>query len=167
MELSRRDALGALAAIGVSGGAVYYTQERGDGSSSAGSSEDSEALLETAAALAAVVYPSEVEGAGEFARTYVSGRVGDDEAYREAMVEAASALDARADEEYGAPFRELAAEDGDALLRDVGLEGVEPDPEGSERERIRFAERCRDANVDDRRFIDVRNGEKGDRKSVV
>ncbi|MFB6139110.1 MAG: gluconate 2-dehydrogenase subunit 3 family protein [Halosimplex sp.] len=147
MELSRRDALAALGAIGIGGGAAYYALEGGDRPDGAGmdgpgtdraETDRPETLLDTAAALAAVVYPSEVEASAEFARTYVSGRVGDDDAYREAMTAAAAVLDERAEDAHGAPFRDLSAEEGDAVLREMGMRGVDPDPDGTERERVRF-----------------------------
>jgi len=166
MRLTRRDAVAALAAIGIGGGAVAYTQldgsnddseSGGDGSGTAdGSSDgtdgasgtdgtngtggpvDSSALLATSAALADVVYPSEVEGREEFVRTYVSGRIESDDARREGMADAVATLDTRARESYDAPFRDLSAENGDALLRELGMGTVEPDPGGSALERVRF-----------------------------
>lgn len=151
MELSRRDAIAALAAIGIGGGAVAYTQL--DGAGEEPSDGDGEAatdgtptdapdepaeLGETTVALANVLYPSEVEGVEEFVRTYVGGRLSDDDDRRTAMVDAVGTLDARADEEYGAAFRDLDPADGDALLEGMDMESVAPDPEGTDRERVRY-----------------------------
>lgn len=153
MELSRRDAVAALAAIGVGGGAVAYTQTRdedgaGGGGSDAGADEDGNAdgdaagatderILASAEALAAVVYPSDVEGAGEFARTYVAGRIADDDRRRETLA-AVETLDARAEDAHGSAFRDLDPEAGDALLSEMGMEAVDPDPDGSDREQVRY-----------------------------
>ncbi|MEF8852354.1 MAG: gluconate 2-dehydrogenase subunit 3 family protein [Haloarculaceae archaeon] len=147
MELSRRDAVAALAAIGI-GGAVAYTQldgandgPPGDGSRGDGSPDapgDSTTLVETAVALGNVLYPPEVDGVETFVRTYVRGRTDDDDARRTAMTDAVATLDTRADEEYGAPFRDLDPADGDALLEGMDMENVDPDPEGSDRERVRY-----------------------------
>lgn len=151
MELSRRDAVAALAAIGIGGGAVAYTQLDGAGEGSSdtdgGATTDGTAtdapggsaeLVETTVALADVLYPPEVEGFEEFVRTYVRGRTGSDGERRRGMVDAAATLDARARDSYDAPFRDLAPEEGDALLRELGMESVDPDPDGTERERVRF-----------------------------
>ncbi|MFC7197275.1 gluconate 2-dehydrogenase subunit 3 family protein [Halosimplex aquaticum] len=143
MELTRRDAIAALAAIGVGGGVAYGASELagrdGPGGSDGTPSEtgDSDALLETAVALAEVVYPTEVTEVESFVRTFVSGRVESDDARRAAMMDAANALDDRAHSEYGTPFRELKPE-GNALLETLGMSRVDPDPEGDERQRIRY-----------------------------
>lgn len=158
MELSRRDAVAALATIGVGGAAVAYARSRSDSSGSgdgAGDGGDSgvtddqtatpgptvaseEALLSTAATLAEVVYPSEVEGSAEFGQTYVAGRIADDDAHRTGVAAAVGTLDERAEDSHGAPFRELEPADGDALLSEMGMQSVEPDPDGSDRERVRY-----------------------------
>ena len=162
MRLTRRDAVAALAAVGIGGGAVAYTQldgagdgpdSAGDGSGPDGSDDgtagpddpdgaagtpDSATVLATAVALADVVYPSDVEGREEFVRTYVGGRIESDETRRTGMADAVATLDARARERHDAPFRDLTVEEGDALLRELGLRTVEPDPEGSPPERVRF-----------------------------
>lgn len=148
MELSRRDAVAALAAIGIGGGAVYAAGEFDDDGPADESPDDtstdqarddqSAALVETTIALADVVYPSDVTDSAEFVRTFVTGRIEDDEDHRAAMAEAVDALDDRAREQYDEPFRDLSAEEGDALLQDLGMRRIDPDPDGSERERIRY-----------------------------
>jgi len=163
MKLTRRDAVAALAVVGIGGGAVAYTQLDGsgdgtgsgaDGSGATDGSNDgagdpdgsdgtdgtvaSSALLATSVALADVVYPAEVEGREAFVRTYVSRRIETDDARRTGMADAVATLDARAREHHDAPFRDLSADDGDALLRELGMQSVTPDPEGSALERVRF-----------------------------
>ncbi|WP_436926193.1 gluconate 2-dehydrogenase subunit 3 family protein [Halosimplex amylolyticum] len=150
MELTRRDAVAALAAIGVGGGVVYGASElqdrdgpdRPDGTDGPDGTptdgDDAEPLLETTVALAAVVYPSEVSEVESFVRTFVAGRIEGDEDHRAAMVDAAKALDDRARSEHSTPFRELEPEEGDALLQSLRMSQVDPDPEGDELERIRY-----------------------------
>ncbi|WP_135366129.1 gluconate 2-dehydrogenase subunit 3 family protein [Halosimplex halophilum] len=140
MELTRRDAVAALAAIGIGGGVVYGAFEFADRGVSDGTpsgTEDPDSLLETTVALAEVVYPPEVTEVEPFVREFVSGRIEDDDRHT-AMVDAADALDARARSEYSASFYELDPEEGDALLETLGMSEVDPDPEGDERERIRY-----------------------------
>ena len=85
-ELSRRDALKALGAAGVTvaGGAAALAWDRsGDGDSAeppetdAASSESDfgDHERETYRAVADIVYPSEVTGVEEFVDSYVGGRV--------------------------------------------------------------------------------------------
>ncbi|WP_459191492.1 gluconate 2-dehydrogenase subunit 3 family protein [Halosimplex sp. J119] len=144
MELTRRDAVAALAAIGVGGGVVYGASEftdrdegdEPDGTPSGAGGAD--ALLDTAVALAEVVYPAEVTEVESFARTFVSGRIESDDDRRTAMIDAANALDDRARSEYSASFRELEPGEGNALLETLRMSQVDPDPEGDERERIRY-----------------------------
>ncbi|MCU4802682.1 gluconate 2-dehydrogenase subunit 3 family protein [Halobacteria archaeon HArc-gm2] len=143
MELTRRDAIAALAAAGVAGGgAVLVASDRDRGSESnddEGATNDAhEDIVETATALAPVLYPSEVDDAAEFVRTYVTGRIENDDDHRTGMADAVAALDAHASEEFESNFRELSPEQGDRLLTDVGLDRVRPDPAGSDLERIRF-----------------------------
>lgn len=132
MELTRRDALAALAATGITGGTALHYTDDGD---SRGSSD---VIVETATTLAPIVYPSEVTDAKEFVRTYVIGRIRDDEAYRTAMADAVEALDTFANEEYDTSFRNLSPDRGDELLTGMRLEQISPDPDGSDRSKIRF-----------------------------
>lgn len=142
MELTRRDAVAALAATGIAGGAALHLSDNGnqDGSTDRGdqTSDHAASIVETATALAPVVFPSEVSEAEEFVRIYVRGRIEDDEAYQTAMAEAVTALDAYATDEYDAPFRDLSVEQGDELLNAIGLDRVQPDPDGQDLSRIRF-----------------------------
>lgn len=142
MELTRRDAIAVLAATGVAGGgAVLVASDRGrgpesdDGDESSGTSD---AITETATALTPVLYPDEVTDAGEFVRTYVEGRTENDADHRSGMVDAVAALDDYANEEHGETVPELSVEQRNQLLVDLGLDRVQPDPDGSDLERIRF-----------------------------
>jgi hypothetical protein len=136
MELTRRDAVAALAAAGVAGGGAYLAT--GGSNRGAKSNDGSDDIVETATALAPVLYPSEVDDAEEFVRTYVTGRIEDDDDHRNGMADAVAVLDGYANDEFESNFRELSPEQGDQLLTDVGLDRIRPDPVGSDLERIRF-----------------------------
>jgi len=159
MELSRRDALAALAASGVAvgGGAVLATDveegaldgtplgggaSNGDDGSESSGGEDDESLpedrLATLLAVADVVYPSAVSGVEEFVRTYALGRVADRPEYREGMVDALAALDEHARSWHDAAFRDLDAETRESVLDQMAVDAASPDPEGAPRERVRF-----------------------------
>ena len=152
MELTRRDALAALSAAGatVGGGVVAarFDPPRADDrpSGSAGSdadADDAEAslstdLLDLLDAVAAVVYPDGVENRRAFVDSYVLGRVADRPDYRAGLREAAAQLDAVARDWHDAPYADLDADTRDSILRDLGVETADPDPEGPLTDRIRF-----------------------------
>ncbi|WP_115863986.1 gluconate 2-dehydrogenase subunit 3 family protein [Halorussus litoreus] len=158
MELSRRDALAALAAssVAVGGGAVLTTDvEEGaldgtpfGGGASSGDDErasgDGEAdplaedRLATLLAVADVVYPSGVSGVEEFVRTYALGRTADRPEHREGMVDALAALDEHARSWHDAAFRDLDAETRESVLDQMAVDATNPDPEGADPERVRF-----------------------------
>lgn len=147
MELTRRDVLAALAAVGatVGGGVVAgrYDPPRADAASDAGSGSVAEPtlstdLLDLLDAAAEVVYPTGVDGRRTFVETYVLGRTENRPAYREGLQEAAAQLDAVARDWRGQPYADLDADVRDKLLRDLGVETAEPVADGTITERIRF-----------------------------
>ena len=147
MELTRRDALAALAAVGAAvGGGVLagrYGPPRADAASDAGSGSVAEPtlstdLLDLLDAAAEVVYPTGVDGRRTFVETYVLGRTENRPAYREGLQEAAAQLDAVARDWRGQPYADLDADVRDKLLRDLGVETAEPVADGTITERIRF-----------------------------
>jgi len=137
MELTRRDALGALAAAGVAvgGGAVAFDAVDPFGGDGDAPDHDPAATMR---AVAAVVYPSELDGVDEFVDTYVAGRAEDRPAYRSGIREATGILEDRAGDWYDGAVPELAPEQRDSLLREVGADGAAPDPDGSDAQRVRF-----------------------------
>lgn len=149
MELSRRDAIAALAAAGIGlGGAAAYASDSvpdpgspadaaSNGEPSPGASGSDE-LLATLVSLAEVLYPSAVSGTGEFVETYATGRFEDDGARRERVSEAAATLDARANKQYGADFRTLSADERDDVLREMNQSYTDADPDGDELQRVRY-----------------------------
>jgi hypothetical protein len=144
MELTRRDAMAALAAAGVAvgAGAVATRWESvndtvDDALGGDDSAWDPEAL-ETTVAVAHAVYPSELENVESFVRTYALSRSEDDDAYREGMGRAATALNEYALTWTDERFVDLDRERAEELLHEMGVDVEAPDPEGSAAERVRF-----------------------------
>jgi hypothetical protein len=134
MELTRRDAVAALAALGAGGAAAGgYHLSRGD---SEGDAPD-EDIHETLVAAAEVVYPSELDGIEQFVRRFLDGRL-DDSDHAEGVRTAVSELDDHARSWYDDRFVALSAERRDSLLREVGADTAEEDPTGTTAERVRY-----------------------------
>jgi len=134
MNLSRRDALAALAAAGVVGvaGATVLGDE---GSADAAVPADT---LATLVAVAEAVFPSEATGIEPFVETYVAGRVADDPAHREGVNAAAADLDATAHDWRDASLVDLDRSARDQLLRDLSVDVADPDPDGNLAAQVRF-----------------------------
>ena len=145
MELTRRDALAALSVVGAGGivAGLAATDGLGDGPLSEGDAEaeltldgvDAPAILTAAAE---VLYPSEATGHREFVETYTLGRIEGREGYEAGLAETLADLDATARDWYDAPFPDLAPERRDDLLRRLGVDTGDPDPEGPLTERVRY-----------------------------
>ena len=133
MELTRRDAVAALAGLGVvgagAGAAALDHRRRGP----AEGGVDTRVLV----AAAEVLYPSEVTGVGEFVERFVAGRLRDD-AHREGLAAAVATVDDAARDWYGAPYPELDGDTRDSVLRELGADVADPDPEGRPSERVRY-----------------------------
>jgi hypothetical protein len=132
MELTRRDALAALAATGaaVGGGAMLLSESESDG---IGAHE-----VETLVAVAAVVYPSEVEGVDSFVRQYSVNRVRDRPEYAAGITDAVDVLDEYTRSWYDADFASLDVETRASALTGMNVDVVDPDPDGADRERVRY-----------------------------
>lgn len=131
MELTRRDAAAALAALGA-GGAVAGGRRLHDRADGPGDDR----VRETMVAVAEVVYPSGLEGIEGFVEGFLDGRLEGERGA--ALAETVEELDGLARSWYDAPVAELSAADRDALLREVGADTAEEDPEGTTAERVRF-----------------------------
>ena len=105
MELTRRDAVAALAAVGATGGAavgVRRVRDRedsedgtADDASTGGPSDrgvDEGTVRATMTAVAEVVYPEAVDGTGEFVDRFLDGRL-DGSAHARGLREAVGELD--------------------------------------------------------------------------
>lgn len=133
MELSRRDAIAALTAIGAGSGAVAYASSREDGDDDAPSPD-----VETLVAVAEVVYPSEVSGIDAFVETYAAERASGDDWHARGVREATATIDEYARDWYDGAFVELSMADRESLLDEMGVDTAEEDPEGSTAERVRY-----------------------------
>ncbi|SER11954.1 gluconate 2-dehydrogenase subunit 3 family protein [Natrinema salaciae] len=142
MELTRRDAVAALAALGVGGGtlsgcAAPTGSAPGGSDGDPAADVDTERIRETLVAAAAVVYPSEVTGTATFVETFLEGRLEDPT--HAANVDAAVAeLNERADDWFGDAFPALSPADRDRCLRELGVDSAAEDPDGRTRERLRY-----------------------------
>lgn len=137
-ELTRRDALAALATAGVATGASALVWESLDDETPADAPTLATRDREMLYAVAEVVYPSAVTGVEEFVETYVVGRVRERPDRLRGLVEALDYLDTYAREWYGDPFLDLPAEKHGAVLSAMGADVAEPDPDGSDVEKLRF-----------------------------
>ncbi|MDR9431952.1 MAG: gluconate 2-dehydrogenase subunit 3 family protein [Natronomonas sp.] len=145
MELTRRDAAAALAAIGTTGAVAFGVNrlgrereerdERPD--PAAGVTVDDARIVETLSAAAAVVYPEAVSGVDAFVEAFLDGRL-DRPDHAVALGEAVGELDELATAWYGDRFAELPVADRDRLLREAGANTADEDPEGTTAERIRY-----------------------------
>jgi hypothetical protein len=135
-ELTRRDALKALGAAGitVAGGAVALTWDGYEEGDAPLSKHD----RETVHAVATTIYPSEVSGVREFVDGFLAGRVDADPDRAGGISAAVAALDEYAREWEDATFVDLGPEKRDETLRGFGVAIADPDPEGDPRERVRY-----------------------------
>jgi hypothetical protein len=156
MELTRRDAIAALAALGSGGvgyAASHQSQEPG-----AGAVADEETVKTTLVAAAEVLYPSSVEGTETFVRTFLDGRfddadradkrltdsqaepseAGSESASDGGLHEAVTTLNTLAEEWHDEPFASLSPSTRDRLLREIGADTAEEVPDGTVAERIRY-----------------------------
>jgi hypothetical protein len=130
MELTRRDALLALAGTGIVASAALTTDETG------GAITDSD--VETLVHLAETLYPSAVEPTTEFVETYVVGRYRSDDERLAGLKSALQVVRRTSMRETG---RSLDALDGDtrgAVLRTTGGDRAYPDPEGTTAQKVRY-----------------------------
>ncbi|WP_128905268.1 gluconate 2-dehydrogenase subunit 3 family protein [Halorubrum amylolyticum] len=155
MELTRRDAAAALAAVGATGGVALAARRSGDGSARGGADRDEgtvgeaedgeggDALPDEATvrasmtAAAAVVYPETVDGVEAFVDAFLDGRL-DGSAHATGLRVAVGELEEAARSWYGAPVAELRESDRDGLLREVGADTADEDPDGTLAERVRY-----------------------------
>ncbi|MFB6157168.1 MAG: gluconate 2-dehydrogenase subunit 3 family protein [Haloferacaceae archaeon] len=136
MRLTRRDALAALAAAGVAGGGGAVLLSERDGEDANGPLGGR--VTDTLVAAAEVLYPSEVEGVGTFVRRYARARAEDRPEHAAGVAAAAGYLDEYAEAWHGQRFAALDPATRDDALRRMGADDVDPDPSGSDAERVRY-----------------------------
>ncbi|QZX99294.1 gluconate 2-dehydrogenase subunit 3 family protein [Halobaculum rubrum] len=148
MELSRRDALVALSTAGVGSLAGCGAPVAGGDATDSGATDDPERETRgngavgdheraTLVAVARAVYPSAVGGVDEFVRTYTGGRIDGDTAYAREVSEAVATLDDYAVGLYGTQYVDLSSEDRAEALDVMSVDDVDPDPDGTEPQRVR------------------------------
>ena len=130
MELSRRDAIAALGVVGAGAGAAAYAVDTGGDAATA--------PVETLVAVAEVVYPSELSGVEPFVETFAERRAAGDDDHARGVRAAVETTDDRAEAWYDAAFADLATEDRDSLLREMGVDTAAEAPDGSTAERVRY-----------------------------
>lgn len=145
MELTRRDAVAALAAIGTTGAVAFgvgRVDREGDDRDERPDSEadapvDEARIKEALSAAATVVYPEAVSGIRAFVDTFLDGRL-DRPEHADALDETVGELDELATAWYGERFAALSVADRDRFLREVGADTADEDPDGTTAERIRY-----------------------------
>ena len=138
MELTRRDAVAALGALGAGTAAAGCLQQAATSDGEDGAGGDSrEAVGETMVAAAEVLYPSTVDGIDAFVDTFLSGRL-DNGPHADGVREAVDALDVRAESWYGDRFAALDAADRESLLGETGVAEADEDPNGTTAEQLRY-----------------------------
>ena len=133
MELTRRDAIIALgvAGAGATGSGAYLVSRLDE--------EDvAESIIERLPPVAEVIYPSEVDVTSEFLETYVVGRVEERDGYLEGVADALESLDGYTRRLRDESFAGMSPERRDALLRYMGVDEAEPNPDGTDAERVRY-----------------------------
>jgi ribosome assembly protein YihI (activator of Der GTPase) len=139
MELTRRDAVAALAVLGAGSAAAAggYHFSRRDGTGDGDDNIGDERVRETLVAAAEVVYPSDVDGIEPFVRRFLDGRL-DDSEHAERLRAAVAELDDHAVSWYDDRFVDLSADTRDSLLRELGADTADEAPDGTTAERIRY-----------------------------
>ncbi|MFP4175045.1 MAG: gluconate 2-dehydrogenase subunit 3 family protein [Halobacteriales archaeon] len=132
MELTRRDALVALGVAGAATGGGAYAVSRLDDQDGARS------VVDRLAPVAEVVYPSEVDVTRDFLETYVVGRVEERDGYLDGVDDALDSLDSYTQSLRDEDFDEAPDDEQDSLLRYMGVDEAEPEPDGTDAERVRY-----------------------------
>lgn len=135
MELTRRDAVAALAVSGIGSIATLGASElHSEAADDQGPFTNGD--LRTLVAVAEVVYPSVVDATPEFVETYMQGL---DDRNKTAVSASVGELNRFSRRRRGTPFYKVASvSDRDSLLRTLGVDRVEPVPDGTVPERLRY-----------------------------
>jgi hypothetical protein len=141
MELTRRDATAALAALGVAGGVTVgaHRVRHPDGKDAreTGGDPDDDRVRSALIAVAEVVYPDAVSGIEGFVGAFLEGRL-DRGAHADGVRTAVTELDELARSWHGGRIEALSVESREQLLREVGADRAEEDPDGTTAERVRY-----------------------------
>ena len=150
MELTRRDAAAALAAIGATGGVALgvrrTTEDGGPGDGAEGDGADppssgealsDQAVREAMTGVARTLYPDAVSGVDAFVDGLLDGRL-DGSAHAEGIRAAVAEVESAARSWYDAPVADLSPAERDDLLRELGADVAEERPDGTTAERVRY-----------------------------
>lgn len=135
MELTRRDAIAALATVGIGVGSVSLARQNGWIGTDPEIDENPIFYLQ---ALTEVLYPSNITVSRDFLETYVTGRIENDHEYYEELIAGIKLLDNTARDRHGKGFTALSASTRDDVLRDLHLHDTPPDPQGEPIHRARY-----------------------------
>ncbi|NLV10576.1 gluconate 2-dehydrogenase subunit 3 family protein [Halomicrobium mukohataei] len=134
-ELTRRDAVIALAVGGVAAGsALTWDRLRRDDEQPGLSERQRETLL----ALADTIYPEAVDNVDAFVERYVVGKVIDRPTYGRGVATALDELESYAQTWEEQSFAALDQAGRDELLREFSVDTADPDPDGRPEERVRY-----------------------------
>jgi hypothetical protein len=136
MELTRRDATIALAALGSGGAAAVglrAVRERDDPPDRL----DDDAVVSAMVGLAEVLYPSAVSGVEPFVETFVTDRL-EREDHGEALRATVTDLNELAVAWHDAAIDELSPAAREELLREAGADVADEVPDGTTAERVRY-----------------------------
>lgn len=131
MKLTRRDAILAI----VGGGLIGHEIHRIEAAGANESAELGDHEIATLVSVAEVVYPSAVDATPGFVSAYVR-RLG--RARRSEIRTSIGELDDRARSMYGTAFQSATPGERRALLHRLGVDAVQPRPEGTVAERVRY-----------------------------
>ncbi|EMA70992.1 gluconate 2-dehydrogenase subunit 3 family protein [Halorubrum distributum] len=149
MELTRRDAAAALAAIGATGGVALGVRRAADERSGRPGGEEvdpawdgeglpgDEAVRTAMTAVARTVYPDAVSGIDAFVEAFLDGRL-DGSPHGEGIRAAVAEAESAARSWYDAPIADLPPADRDELLRELGADVAGENPGGTTAERVRY-----------------------------
>lgn len=129
MELTRRDAFVALAALGAGSAAVGQRRDP---------APDSETVMRTLVAVAEVLYPERVDVTESFVTTYVRGRSHVRSDFEAALADAVAVLDRRGRGTHDRPFADLGPDRRRAVIRRLGVDRVRANPDGTDAQRVRY-----------------------------
>lgn len=151
MELTRRDAVAALGAVGVGSGAMALlqsgdTDDPGDADRPATPTDsDGEATglsdhdRATAVAVAAAIYPAAVENVEGFVADFLRGRVADDPERAGEIGDAVTYLDDYVSTWYDVDaFASLSPADRVDAFDRMNADTIDPDPDGGSVQRVRY-----------------------------
>ena len=141
MKLTRRDAIGALGAAGITALAGCESLTGGgpgEETASETGTGDTVPSMSSMAALADVLYPSDTEVTEEFLETYLYGRMVDEEAYRSEVEAGIETLDSLAGNAHGSPFAQLSAEQRVGLIENTDLRSGDSVEDGTDVQRVNY-----------------------------